>query len=156
MNRKLHNSLLALSATSLMLALTLLTATPLPHAGQHGTGVPLAVAATAPILPVAASAQARVSAARAAAIQARSQAFQARLARSNRIGDSLALALAFAAEVSTEAALAAALAEAQTPAGAAPAAGDDSVRQRHDRRHRSALALPYFSFAQGLRRNTRS
>jgi hypothetical protein len=36
------------------------------------------------------------------------------------------------------------------------AASDDGSGHRHQRRARAALALPYFSFAQGLRRVTGS
>src|SRR3546814_10881537 len=70
------------------------------------------------------------------------------------LGDTIASAVSFAAAVSTEAALRAAF----------EATADETTRKqeaarekrRHARKVRGTLAVPYFSFAQGLRRGSRS
>src|SRR3546814_20568885 len=70
------------------------------------------------------------------------------------LGDTIASAVSFAAAVSTEAALSAAF----------EATADETTRKqeaarekrRHARQVRGPLAVPYFSFAQGLRRGSRN
>ncbi|MGH8030815.1 MAG: hypothetical protein ACREO8_00240 [Luteimonas sp.] len=164
MNRKLHNAFLAVTASGFLLVFGLMAA---------GPSRPLALADSATPSPVidrdriaarsAAAVDAGIRDAQAQArdiearIQARAQAFEAeidRTAGNASLGDTVASAMAFAAEISTEAALVTAL---QVLDG-----GNDQIRQQrvdaavieqrhHARRVRGALALPYFSFAQGLR-----
>ncbi|HVI60188.1 MAG TPA: hypothetical protein VM619_15120 [Luteimonas sp.] len=156
MNRKLHNSMLAFSATGLMLVFALLAASPVQPGQDVSAPVALSAPAAAQVagLDAAVLARAEVAKARAADIEARARELEAQLDRSASLGDTIASAVGFAAAVSTEAALSAAL-----------EAGDDEAGQereqaraqrRHARQVRSALAVPYFSFAQGLRRGSRS
>jgi hypothetical protein len=152
MNRKLHNSMLAFSATGLMLVFALLAASPL-RSGQEGMQARTAAAVAA--VDTAVHARADAAQARADEIEARAREFEARLDASGSLDDTIASALDFAAAVSTRAVLDAAL-----------DAADDDARQeqreqasehrRHARQVRGALAVPYFSFAQGLRRGGRS
>lgn len=152
MNRKLHNSMLAFSATGLMLVFALLAASPL-RSGQGDVQAQAAAAVAA--VDTAVQARADAAEARADEIEARAREFEARLDASESLDDTIATALDFAAAVSTRAVLDAAL-----------DATDDDARQeqreqasehrRHARQVRGALAVPYFSFAQGLRRGGRS
>lgn len=157
MNHKLHNSMLAFSSTGLVLLAGLMAAV-------SGTNNDAALAA--PVAQVQATSQpaafhqARIQAtqarassikARSAALEARAQAFEAQLERSASAADMLAETAAFTVEIATEAALIAAFEQA---AGAeAVEQPTDNTQTSHVRRSRAALALPYFSFAQGLRRN---
>lgn len=155
MNRKLHNSLLALSATGLMLVFGLMAASPKLPAGRDGDPsalqAPLAAIASQRHAETAALAQ-RADAVEAR-IEARAARLQAELDRSDSLGDTIASVTAFAAEVSTDAALGGVLRAADEAAESSDA---DNEQRRHARRVRGALAVPYFSFAQGLRPNSRS
>jgi hypothetical protein len=157
MNRKLHNSLLAFSASGLMLALGLMVASPAPRglaqiAPSHAaTSTRQAIATLASDAESASidSAEAHADAL-ATRIDARADALEAELGQDASVGDTLASVMSFAAEVSADAAIVSAIGEA--------AAADHTARQaekteeaRHERRFRSALAVPYFSFAQRLR-----
>lgn len=148
MNRKLHNSMLAFSATGLTLVFALMAASPV----LPGQDVSTPVALAAP----AASLQEDSDAidARVREIEARARQFESELEESASLGDTIASAVSFAAAVSKEAALSAAF-----------EATNDETRQkqeaarekrRHARKVRGTLAVPYFSFAQGLRRGSRS
>lgn len=157
MNRKLHNSLLAFSATGLMLVFGLMAATPLQPASLDQD-----LQAALPeltVTPVIAAGQADIAAVRERAeavnarIDARASRLQDELGRSRSLGDTIASVTAFAAEVSTDAALSAVI---QAADQAAVEREADSEEARHAKRVRSVLAVPYFSFAQGLRRNSRS
>ena len=145
MNRKLHNSFLAFSATGLVMLAGLIAVVPGTPAAQSGP-VASAAQADAPAMRTAASQPAH-----AVAIQARVGAFEARIQHSTSAGELLAETAAFTAAIATEAALIAAF---------EPAADEVAAQARADRHHRrqvrssrAALALPYFSFAQGLRHN---
>jgi hypothetical protein len=156
MNRKLHNSMLAFSSTGLILLAGLMAAVSETNDAALVAPVAQAQATSRP----AAFPQARIQAAqahasavsaRSAALQTRAQAFEARLERSASAVDMLAETAAFTVEIATEAALIAAFEQAAgTEAMEQPA---DNTQTSHVRRSRAALALPYFSFAQGLRRN---
>ena len=155
MNRKLHNSMLAFSATGLMLLFGLMAATP-ATSDQDDASVSAALLAAASPMSVDADAEASLDTveARAHSIEAHARQLEADLDRSNSLGDTIASAVAFAATVSTEAALNAAMEASNDEAERQRAA--DREQRRHARKVRSALAVPYFSFAQGLRRNSRS
>lgn len=156
MNRKLHNSTLAFSATGLTLVFALIAASPVSTDRDVATAVALADA-PAPALAVArAPAQVQFDAIERDArnIEARARQLEDELERSTSLGETIASAVGFAAAVSTEAALSAAF-----------EATSDSVeekreaareKRRHARQVRGTLAVPYFSFAQGLRRGSRS
>ena len=156
MNRKLHNSMLAFSSTGLVLLAGLMAAVSetndaalaAPAAQARATSQP---AAFPQARFQAAQAHASAISARSAALQARAQAFEARLERSASTADMLAETAAFTVEMATEAALSAAFEQAtEQEAEEQPA---ENTQRTHVRRSRAALALPYFSFAQGLRRN---
>lgn len=155
MNRKLHNSMLAFSATGLTLVFALIAASPVSP-GHQDVSTPVALAASAPAVEPEAGLEETGKAieARAREIEARARQLESELDRSASLGDTIASAMSFAAAVSTEAALSAALEatadEAERKQEAAKA------RRRHARQVRGTLAVPYFSFAQGLRRGSRS
>ncbi len=163
MNRKLHNSMLAFSATGLMLVFALLAASPV-RSGQDvdaGAELPAGSASVAAARRDAAGFEAAVHAradaaqARAVAIEARARRFEAQLDASASLDDTIASALDFAAAVSAQAVLDAAL-EATDDDADRERREQASEHRRHARQVRSALAVPYFSFAQGLRRGGRS
>ncbi|MFC3715658.1 hypothetical protein ACFONC_05785 [Luteimonas soli] len=153
MNRKLHNSMLAFSATGLTLVFALIAASPvLP--GQDVT-TPVALASTPAVeLNAELRENSKAIEARVREIDARARQLESDLDASASLGDTIASAVSFAAAVSTEAALNAAF----------EATADESTRKqeaarekrRHARKVRGTLAVPYFSFAQGLRRGSRS
>jgi hypothetical protein len=154
MNRKLHNSILAFSATGLMLVLALMASSPVP--ADSDTSAPGQLLAAKSVASIDADVQVHLDAAeaRARSIEARAAQLQADLDRSTSLGNTIASAVTFAAAVSTEAALTAAIDASGTAAEVERAA--ETEQRRHARQVRSALAVPYFSFAQGLRRNSRS
>lgn len=151
MNRKLHNSLMALSTTGLLLVVGLMAATP-------AVG-PTAMATTdAPIHVVPAVAVSRtdtidsaIDARIESAIDARAKAFEEEFRNAGDARQAIAVTAAFVAETATEAALTAALAELQAKEPAAEVEAPARETSRKRRSARSALALPYFSFARGLR-----
>lgn len=150
MNRKLHNILLALSISGLILVSGLMATTPIAPL----TPAPAASAALAGVVTVAPPDNAIKARAelRAAALQARTRRFEVEMRQVNGFGDGLARTASFAAEVAAEAALAAALtgiesAAAETGSAALP----ERKPQRKRPTARSAFATPYFSFARSLR-----
>jgi hypothetical protein len=154
MNRKLHNSMLAFSATGLMLVLALMAASPVLSGHDASAPAPRLARMSTTGNDDAVRADLDAVAARTRAIEAQATRLAADLDRSASLGDTIASAMSFAATVSTEAALNAAM-EA-TDAAAEQRRAADNEQRRHARKVRSALAVPYFSFAQGLRRNSRS
>jgi hypothetical protein len=157
MNRKLHNSLMALSTTGLLLVVGLMAATPaVGPAAMTTTDASPTDVAPAVVMPhtdairtdtIDSELDARIE----AAIDARTKAFEAELGNADDAHQAIATTVAFVAETATEAALIAALAELQAkePAAAAEAPARQTPRKR--RSARSSMALPYFSFARGLR-----
>jgi hypothetical protein len=154
MNRKLHNSMLAFSATGLMLLFGLMAATPASSDQDASASTASMAAASTTSIDAYAEASLDSVEARARSIEDRARQLEADLDRSNSLGDTIASAVAFAATVSTEAALNAAMEASDDEVERQRAA--DREQRRHARKVRSALAVPYFSFAQGLRRNSRS
>lgn len=170
MNRKLHNTILAFSVTGVMFAMGLMAAQPLlPQADIQ----PVATVAAAPIAaPIAGSTEAaRIEVALVAAseapvlaadalaarIESHGLRYEAQVQRSESLEQALAATAGFIAAVAAEAAVAGALGE---PGAEAPEA---RVEQEHrpatpSRRGsvRSAIAVPYFSFARGIGRGDRS
>ncbi|MEZ0470224.1 hypothetical protein [Luteimonas salinilitoris] len=135
MNRKLHNTILAFSVAGGMLLLGLMAAVPVPRAAQ-----------------VAAGPTHSLPSARAEAIEARTRAFEAELERAGSANEMIALSSVFLAEIVTEAAVASALQRIeQDTTGEGATSTRATERKRGNGRKRNALALPYFSFAQGLR-----
>ena len=144
MNRKLHNSMLAFSAAGVMLALTLMAAGPAPS-GQDAPATLAAVVVHAPGIDADAFER---------NIEARARQLEEDLDQGASLGDTIASVVSFAATVSTEAALGAAIEATTDQADARREAARE--KRRHARQVRGALAVPYFSFAQGLRRGSRS
>ena len=172
MNRKLQNTILAFSVTGVMLVMGLMAAKPvLPMQGNlpalAADPAPMMPLATVPVAPDAAermlaatSAEASRLAAEAitARVEARSRRLEADLAKAESFEQAIATTAGFMAVVATEAAVAGALlgeldAEAVEPV--------EDTRQRKDSSRkrsgvRSAIAVPYFSFARGTGRGDRS
>src|SRR5690606_8992805 len=146
MNRKLHNSMLAFTAAGVMLALTLMAAGPAPS-GQDAPATLAAVVVHAPAIDVAADAVALER-----SIESRARQLEEDLDQSASLGDTIATVISFAATVSTESALGAAIEATSDQADARREAARE--KRRHARQVRGALAVPYFSFAQGLRRGS--
>ncbi|CAN5711100.1 hypothetical protein BH23PSE2_BH23PSE2_01470 [soil metagenome] len=135
MNRKFHNSLLALSTTGLTLALGLMAATPvLP---TPNTGADPAAMLT-----------------RAQFTDARVLHVEVDLRQVDGTDSKATAHTASLAKIAAEAALASTLARLEVAAQAkADAETVAPVRSPRRSRARSALATPYFSFAHGLRGN---
>ena len=166
MNRKLHNTILAFSVTGVMLAVGLLAAQPvLPTPQDELHAAPVARTALAPVVAALAapSADARAGASDAAAdafaarIDARGRRLEAELAKAESFEHAIAATAGFIAVVATEAAVAGALGE--LDADAAEPAEETERRSEAPRKRshvRSAIAVPYFSFARGTGRGDRS
>ena len=158
MYRKVHNTMLAFSATGVLLLVGLMAGVPATQAPQ-----PLVrTVAIGPLVLQLKSPAVHSAQALAASIEARAKALEAQIGASKSTADSLAHVVSFAAGVATETAFLAAFADESSANAAttaiveedrAGAADDRQNQRRHVRRAREALALPYFSFAQGLRHN---
>ncbi len=158
MNRKLHNSMLAFSATGLTLVFALMAASPVSPGPAAPTAVALAGSLAATDLPaeVDADALVRLDAAERDArdIEALARQLGDELENSSSLGETIASAVSFAAAISTETALNAAF---EATADRVDEKRDAArEKRRHARQVRGTLAVPYFSFAQGLRRGSRS
>ena len=131
MNRKLHNTFSALFASTGLLVLSLIAATPMSPQAASPTPDRLAqVETSAPRMTVAH----RVGA----------QPLQSRRDQTSTATEALAQVAAFTAEAATAAVLAEAFDEAGTDIEAEPA----TPRTRNKpRRNRQSVAMPYFSFA---------
>ncbi len=154
MNRKLHNSMLAFSATGLTLVFALIAASPVLPGQDVSSPVALAASTSAVQLGAGLQENGRAIEARAREIESRARQLESELERSASLGDTIASAVSFAAAVSTEAALSAAFEATADEATRKREAA--SEKRRHARQVRGTLAVPYFSFAQGLRRGSRS
>jgi hypothetical protein len=86
-----------------------------------------------------------------AAIDARTKTFEAELGNADDAHQAIAATAAFVAGTTAEAVLIAVLAEVQAKEPAVEAEAPARQTPRKRRSARSALALPYFSFARGLR-----
>jgi hypothetical protein len=144
MNRKLHNTVTALFATSGLLVLSLIAARPLPT--QETLVAPAAVHAELRDSDVAAAeaakARGRHAAEAAKRIEARAAQLEARLAATKDHGEALGEIVGFAAEAATLAAVATAFDEAQAAEPAAPV-----VKVPKRTGGRQSVAMPFFSFA---------
>ena len=144
MNRKLHNTVTALFATSGLLVLSLIAARPLPT--QETLVAPAAVHAELRDSDVAAAeaakARGRHAAEAAKRIEARAAQLEARLAATKDHGEALGEIVGFAAEAATLAAVATAFDEAQASEPAAPV-----VKVPKRAGGRQSVAMPFFSFA---------
>lgn len=149
MNRKLHNTLLALSTSGLILVSGLMATTPIaPLTPAPDTSAALAGVVTVTPPDDAIKARAEL---RAAAMQARARRFEVEMRQVNAFGDGIARTAAFVAEVAAEAALIAALTGIESAAAETGYAPPERRSQRKRPTARSAFATPYFSFARGLR-----
>ena len=148
MNRKLHNTVTALFATSGLLVLSLIAARPMPiqetlvapaavHAELRDSDVAAAERAAA-----AAKTKGRHAAEAAKRIEARAAQLEARLAATKDHGEALGEIVGFAAEAATIAAVATAFDEAQAAEPAAPV-----VKVPKRAGGRQSVAMPFFSFA---------
>ena len=144
MNRKLHNTVTALFATSGLLVLSLIAARPMPT--QEFLVAPVAVQADLRDSDVAAAeaAKARVrhAAELAKRMEARAAELEARLAATKNHGEAIGEIVGFAAEAATLAAVATAFDEAQAVEPAAPV-----VKVPKRAGGRQSVAMPFFSFA---------
>jgi hypothetical protein len=137
MTRKLHNTISALVATSGLLVLSLMAASPLPTdpAERSWSSPGQIVQVEATTLPSEASAQ---------AIEARAQTLEARIEASASAAEAIALVAGFTAEAASAAMLAEAFDAAKVDPGSkaeAPRAGSKP------RRSHQTVAMPFFSFA---------
>lgn len=144
MTRKLHNSLLALSSSGLVLVAALLLSQPLP--GAHAPQPALAVA------PAPVATRIEHAARRAAAANLRSHRGEARAADAEDAATAIGRTAALVAEIAATAALSALAAEAEAAARAnAQDGGDDRPAPTAHQGHHRAIAVPYFSFARASR-----
>ena len=133
MNRKLHNTVAALLATTGLLALALIAASPMPV--QPGV-------APTPAYAQAATTEATQAEAMARRIEARAEQLESRLAKTTAAADAVAQVAAFSAEAATLAVLA------DTFDAESTMAVDMQVEHAKPiRRSRQSVAMPYFSFA---------
>ena len=149
MNRKLHNSLMALSTTGLLLVVGLMAATPVAGPAMEAGSEAALVRVEAPAR--ADAVERHIEDRTAAAIDARAKAFEEEFRNAGDAHEAIALTAAFVAETATEAALTAAFAEATARKTEPEAEMPARKAPRKRSGARSALALPYFSFARGLR-----
>ena len=148
MNRKLHNSITALVATSGLLLLSLMAANPVRNAFS-----PIAEATVAPVVPQPAphvaniAAQARHAAAAAKRIEARAEQLQARMDAAKDTNAKIGEVVGFVAEATTLAAIAAAMDEAEAKDVAAV---EETTQHKPTRKRsfgRQSVSMPFFSFA---------
>lgn len=170
MNRKLHNTILAFSVTGVMLVAGLMAAQPVPPArgdlqgaGTDSASLAPLVVAQAPLddagiaLAAVAEASPAIADALAARLDARSRRLEAELAGAESFEQAIATTAGFIAAAATEAAVAGALGEFDLDAaGQVEETERRSEAPRKRRSVRSAIAVPYFSFARGTGRGDRS
>ncbi len=154
MNRKLRNTILAFSVTGMVLTVGLMAARPvLPHqpvpADMVATAAPTSAhpAPASPATKLAVVDLASQADAVSARIQARSDQYEAALIDARSIEQAVRLTVEFVTTVAGESLLA-------TPLDTeVPAAASEDERpagpSRSGRSVRSAIAMPYFSFARG-------
>ena len=142
MYRKVHNTMLALSASGVLLLAGLMAGQPTPLA-------PDPLVKLVQVGPLSLRVESPHGSSPAAAAQVGARASE--LVASASAAEAVSRAASLAAALAVERAFLASLDDVEADADAARQRGD--VQRRHVRRAREALALPYFSFAQGLRRN---
>lgn len=136
MTRKLHNTISALVATSGLLVLSLMAASPLPAGPAETSWSPGQV--------VQVDAAALRAEATAKHLDARAQALEAQLEASANASEAVAHVAAFTAEAATAAMLAEAFDAAQADMESEPA--PPRARSKPRRSHQT-VAMPFFSFA---------
>src|SRR5690606_235883 len=168
MNRKLHNTLLAFSGTGVMLFVGLVVAEPARERPDAPYVLPTVAAVVPPAESRAKARRSELDAVIESRIEARAKAFEAEMARTATASEALALTAGFLAATATEAALVGALSEigktrierdlAAGVENAAPTAPTAPTAPASDRgsRTRDVIAVPYFSFARGSHRGSRS
>ena len=150
MNHKLRNTILAFSVTGMVLALGLIAARPV------SPWQPAQVVANAPVADRSGTATLLADAEAASLrLQARSRQYEAALVDARSIEQAVALTVGFIATVVTESVLV----EPADPmdagdGGTAAAEPEEDRPASQPRAHgvRSAIAVPYFSFARGTGR----
>ena len=140
MNRKLHNTVTALAATTGLLVLSLMAANP----AAAPVPMPATFEYAAATSSVDHAVQARHAAEAAKRIEARAATLEARLAEAKAPEEALGEIVGFAAEAATMAAIAAALDEAGA-VSTVPAPAATAPRKRSP--GRQSVAMPFFSFA---------
>lgn len=167
MNRKLHNTILAFSVTGVMLFVGLVVAEPALERTQAPILLPtVAAAQPAPAKRSAKARRSELEAAIESRFEARAKAFEAEMARTATASDALALTAGYLAATATEAALVAAFSEigksrieGDLAAGVDDASAAEPAPSPESHRGSSArdvIAVPYFSFARGSHRGSRS
>ncbi|KGQ20329.1 hypothetical protein LF41_865 [Lysobacter dokdonensis DS-58] len=154
MNRKLHNTVTALFATSGLLVLSLMAANPAPSTGASVLA-PIVVQPAADSAPANAklaklAAQGQHAAAAAKRIEARAADLEARLAKAKNGNDALGEVLGFAAEAATLATIAAAMDGVEHPDTMAAVEEADTTPSKPARKRtsgRQSVAMPFYSFA---------
>ena len=134
MTRKLHNTISALVATSGLLVLSLMAASPMPAESPWSS----------PDQVVQVDAAALRAEAAAEHLDSRAKALEARLEASANASEAVAHVAAFTAEAATAAMLAEALRVAEADIESEPA--QQRARSK-PRRSRQSVAMPFFSFA---------
>ncbi|MGO4550015.1 hypothetical protein AB4059_02775 [Lysobacter sp. 2RAF19] len=153
MNRKLHNTVTALFATSGLLVLSLMAANPAPSAGENVLAPvvqPAAIHAPADAKLAKIVAEGRHAAAAAKRIEARAQQLQANLAKTKDDGQAVGEVFGFVAEAATLAALAAAMDGMENPDTMAAVEQADAEQAKPTPKRtfgRQSVAMPFFSFA---------
>ena len=134
MTRKLHNTISALVATSGLLVLSLMAASP----------IPVETSWSSPGQVVQVGAAALRAEATAKTIEAKAKALEARIEASASASEAVAHVAAFTAETATAAIVAEAfeVAEADTESEPAPPRARSKPRRSHQ-----TVAMPFFSFA---------
>ena len=165
MNRKLHNKILAFSVTGVMLFIGMVVAEPALERQEVPVLLPTVVVHPGDEdrirrSPLQATLDSRIE----ARAEARAKAFEAEIARTASTGEALALTAGFLAATATEAALIGALSELDKArvegdlAAGVDEAVDDATATAPQKgsRARDVIAVPYFSFARGSHRGSRS
>ena len=149
MNRKLHNSVTALVATSGLLVLSLMAANPVSTAA-HAVIAPVVVQAPATPAPSAKAGKlvvdARHAAEAAARIEARAAELQARLDATKHPSEAVGEIVGFVAEAATLASIAAAMdgIEATDAVADQETATPPARKRTHGRQ---SVSMPFYSFA---------
>ncbi len=153
MNRKLHNTVTALFATSGLLVLSLMAANPAPSASEAVFAPLVQPAAThAPANAKLAKivAEGRHAAEAAKRIEARAAQLQATLAKTKTNDQAVGEVFGFVAEAATLAALAAAMDGMENPDTFAAVDQADAAQAKPAPKRasgRQSVAMPFFSFA---------
>ncbi len=137
MTRKLHNTISALVATSGLLVLSLMAASPIPTGPEETPW-----SSSGQVVQVDAAASRAESAAKR--LDAQAEALEAPLEASANASEAVAHVAAFTAEAATAAMLAEALNVAEADIESEPA--QQRARSK-PRRSRQTVAMPFFSFA---------